>query len=257
MKSDNRRPEDVMRLEYAGKSDIGRIREKNEDAFCTFQKKDAGLFAIADGMGGYENGEKASCGVIAELSDWWEQFSPVLYDYDFRKMLSSIEQTLEYVNRLIYTKWNQGAICGATVTVLFIYKEQYGVIYAGDSRCYLGQGKKWKQVTVDEIWENQPGIGRAGKSKTHPNSGKLTNAVGVRETVRFRMVTDVIVPEMFFLLCTDGLYKFCADGMIRNGARKGRDRAEIERAAEGLIDEAYRNGAGDNITVIIIKCYSS
>lgn len=199
----------------------------------------------------------ASQKVITELSNWWNLFSPILYDYDFRKILSAIEQTIEYANRSIYTEWNQDGICGTTVTVLFIYKGQYGVIHSGDSRCYLGQGKKWKQITMDEVWENQSGISSVERRrKSHPNRGKLTSAVGVRETIQCRMVTDVVLPETVFLLCTDGLYKFCTDGMIRNHAKKGRSREEIEQVIDGLIVKAYEKGAGDNITIVIIKCYS-
>lgn len=253
-----RRMDDVMRLEYAGKTDTGQVRKTNQDAFCILQKDDTGLFAVADGMGGYENGEKASRKVIAELLDWWNSFSPVLYDDDFRRMLSAIEQRIEYANQMIYMEWNRNGVCGTTVTVLFIYREQYGVVYAGDSRCYLGQGKKWEQITMDEVWENRTDISFVErKLKKHPARGKLTNAVGVREHVQCRMITDRILPETIFLLCTDGLYKFCMDGVIRNYARKGKDKHEIEQVIDDLMARVYREGAGDNITIIIIKCYSA
>lgn len=85
-----------MHFEYAGKSDIGKVRKINQDAFGVFQKEDAGLFVIADGMGGYDDGEKASQTVVAELSNWWNSFSPILFGYEFQRMMSSIDLVIEY-----------------------------------------------------------------------------------------------------------------------------------------------------------------
>lgn len=244
-----------MRLEFAGKSDVGAKRKINQDSFCMFHKEDAGLFAVADGMGGHTNGEKASQTVIAQLSDWWTSFSPVLFDYDFRKMITDIGKVIRRANRMIYTRWNQTEVCGTTVTVLFIYRNVYGVIYAGDSRCYLSRGWKWEQVTIDEVWENQSGLDDDEREqKDHPNRGKLVNAVGIREDVRCRVITDLLLPDAKFLLCSDGLYKFCPDRFLRSSVRRCVDGNGMEYAVNKLIDKVYQNGAGDNITMVIVRC---
>ena len=201
-----------MRLEFAGKCDIGQKREINQDSFCAYQREDAGLFVVADGMGGYTDGEKASQKVVAELSNWWNSFSPVLFDYEFKRMILSIEQAIEYANKCIYMELNRSNICGTTVTVLFIYRNLYGIIYAGDSRCYFSHRRQWRQLTVDEVWENQSSISnRERMMKDHPNRGKLVNAVGIKDSVQCRILTDNISDNTFFLLCTDGLYKYCAE----------------------------------------------
>lgn len=245
-----------MRMEFAGKSDIGLKREINQDAICAFQKDGAGLFAVADGMGGHRDGEKASRKVIEVLSDWWNLFSPVLYKFDFRKMMSSIGQAIEYANKRIYGEWGREGICGTTVTVLFLYGNFYGVLYAGDSRCYLGYGKRWEQITVDEVWENQPGLSEQDRRmKNHPNRGMLSNAVGVRENIQYRVITDYALSGAVFVLCTDGLYKFCPDKVIRNYARQGKGGKEIKKAVEELMARVYGNGAGDNVSIVIVKCY--
>ena len=247
-----------MRLEFAGKSDIGKKRESNQDAFCVYQKEDAGLFVVADGMGGHINGEKASQKIVAELSNWWNSFSPVLFEYEFRKMMLSVEQTIEYANKCIYTELNRNEICGTTVTTLFIYQNFYGVIYAGDSRCYLSQGRKWEQLTVDEVWENQSNISNEERMmKNHPNRGKLVNAIGTKENIRCRMITDTISADTKFLLCSDGLYKFCTDRFIKNIMKKCRDEKSMEQAIEKLINRVYKNGASDNISIVIVKCFGA
>lgn len=244
-----------MRLEFAGVSDTGRKRKINQDAYCMYRDGDAGLFAVADGMGGYSDGEKASQTVMAKLADWWNSFSPVLFGYEFRKMLRSLEQSIEIANRDIYRMWNKRSICGTTITVLFIYRDLYGVVYAGDSRCYISSRWKWKQITIDEVWENQSSItDKERRQKSHPDRGKLVNAIGIREEVWCRTVTDSVLPDMVFLLCSDGLYKYCTDRFIKSCVKKCTDRQEIERLADRMIEKVYQNGAGDNISVVIVKC---
>lgn len=252
-----------MKLEAAGKSDIGKKRETNQDAFGIYQNEDAGLFVVADGMGGYTDGEKASRTVVKELENWWNSFSPVLFEYDFQKMLLSIEQRVEYANEIIYTRYNQKKICGTTVVVLFVYKKCYGIVYAGDSRCYVSEhrgnslwsGRKWRQLTVDEVWENQPE--RSNKERMmedHPNRGKLVNAVGIIKSIRCRMITDMLSSDAVFLLCSDGLYKFCEDRILEKSVKKIKDKKEIEESIDELISRVYENGAKDNITILIVRC---
>lgn len=244
-----------MKLEAAGKSDIGLKREINQDAFCSFYNGEAGLFAVADGMGGHTDGEKASRIVMEELGRWWHSFTPESYGFAFRKMLGAIEQAIEYANHCIYTEYNRGEICGTTVTVLFIYRDSYAVMYAGDSRCYLSYGRKWKQITVDEVWENQPGIEKKEcMMKSHPNRGKLVNAIGIRENSYCRVVTDILRPDTVFLICSDGLHKFCADRYIKSCIRKVRNGKNAEWAVDELVREVYANGAGDNVSAVVVKC---
>lgn len=244
-----------MRLEFAGKSDNGKKLEINQDTIFACQKEDAGLFVVADGMGGHSNGEKASQEVVEKLANWWKSFSPVLFDYKFRKMLLSIERTIEYANRSVYTELNKNEICGTTVTVLFIYQNFYSIIYAGDSRCYLSRGRKWEQLTRDEVWENQTEISNVKQlMKKHSDRGKLVNAIGTKEKIYCRMITDIVSDDFIFVLCTDGLYKFCKDNFIRKTVKKCKDKKSMEQAINKLIGRVYKNGANDNISIIIIRC---
>lgn len=244
-----------MRLEAAGKSDIGLKRKINQDAFCIFQNGEAGLFAVADGMGGYANGEKASRKVIEELGRWWLSFLPENYGFEFRRMLQAVEQVIEYANRYIYAEYNQKETCGTTVAVLFIYGNLYAVIYAGDSRCYLEHRRKWKQITVDEVWENQSNLEeKERRMKDHPNRGKLVNAVGIKNSICCRVVTDAVCPGSVFLVCSDGLYKFCTDRFMKKCLSKVNGRKNAEWAVDELVREVYANGAGDNVSVVVVRC---
>lgn len=248
-----------MRLEFSGKSDKGKNRQMNQDAICMHCKNESGLFAVADGMGGHSNGEKASQTVMSELANWWNSFSPVQFDYDFQKMLSAMEQVIKNANHTIYTEWNQKKICGTTVTAVFIYKDVYGIVHVGDSRCYMcqcvGLWKKWTQITTDEVWENQFNVRKNGDIvKNHPNRGKLMNAVGIYENMTCRIATNIILPKTVFLLCTDGLYKYCSDRYMKNSVKGCNDRESIECTIDSLIGNVYKNGAKDNVSVIVVKC---
>lgn len=244
-----------MNLISSGKTDVGKTREINQDSFGIFRKEDVELFVVADGMGGYTNGEKASQTVVGEISKWWDSFSPVTYDYEFEKMVSAIEQVIANANRIIYTKYNVNEVCGTTVVALFIFGERYGIIYAGDSRCYGAVGRKFGCLTIDETWENQSHISTAERrNKNHPNRGKLVNAVGIKDNVQCRVLTGITESDYVFLLCTDGLYKYCGDSFIKRCMRLSKDKKTIDTQINNLIGKVYKNGADDNVTVIIVKC---
>ena len=201
-----------MRIDYVGKCDKGSVRECNQDAIAMFANEESGLFVVADGMGGHASGELASQEIVTVISNWWERFTPQRYDNNFQKMIKSLGQALEYANDQIFEKYNQMQICGSTVVILFIHEQSYGIIYAGDSRCYAYNKWKIRQLTIDEVWENQIGLNEEDrKNKNHPNYGKLLNAIGTKKNVQYKTITNELYHGIIFLLCSDGLYKFCEE----------------------------------------------
>lgn len=244
-----------MKIDFVGKSDTGSKRERNEDAIVMFARDEVGIFLVADGMGGYTNGEIASGIIRQEIAGWWHQFSEEKYGYNFQRMMMALGQVIENANKMIFEGLNQGRICGSTVVLLFVYKEMYGIIHVGDSRCYLLQGRKLQQVTVDETWENQPGVSTEERNNLdHPNRGKLVNAVGIRPNLQCRMMTNQINPEMIFLLCSDGLYKMCPEKTLKDCLKQCRKERKMELMRDKLLDIVYQNGAKDNVSFIIVKC---
>ena len=244
-----------MNLISSGRTDVGKTREINQDSFGIFRKEDVELFVVADGMGGYANGEKASQTVVGEISKWWDAFSPVTYDYEFEEMLSAVEQIIAQANKIIYTQYNVNEVCGTTVVALFIFRERYGIIYAGDSRCYAVVGRRCRCLTIDEIWENQSHISSSERrTKRHPNRGKLVNAVGIKDNVQCRVLTGITEADEVFMLCTDGLHKYCSEGYIKKCMRLCRDKGTMEAQIDNLIRKVYKNGADDNVTVVVVKC---
>lgn len=240
-------------MEYRGVCDIGLERTMNQDAIFMGANGDIGLFCVADGMGGHSHGERASREIVDGLEQWWKGFQESAYDYDFSRMIYALNQVLEKANRNIYKMAGSGQISGSTVVVLFIYRGRYGVLNAGDSRIYLCDRSRVRQLTVDEVWENQVNLHLSSRvKKQHPNRGKLVNAVGIAEDVRITSSTDQSREGMTFMLCSDGLYKMCSERVITRALKECR-RGTLDEVVKKLIRKAYEGGARDNTSVILVR----
>lgn len=238
---------------YQGICEVGLQRKINQDAVYMVADGENGLFCVADGMGGHSHGERASKEVVSALSLWWQEFRESSYSGGFSAAFYSLRQTLAAASKRIFYMSAEGEVCGTTAVVLFIFRGQYGILNAGDSRVYLCSGFRVRSLTVDEVWENQPSntLGSEEKRK-HPNFGKLVNALGIAEQAHISGSTDIVRPGMVFLLCSDGLYKMCSECVIVRALRKCR-KGSIDEIKNRLISQAYKGGAKDNVSVILIK----
>lgn len=251
-----------MKTEFSGVCDIGKIREVNQDAIFMDAGEDAALFAVADGMGGHFHGEAASGIVVGELRRWWEEFQADSYRKEQAgetgRVLLSLQQRLELANRTIYRQYNSDTqICGSTVAVLFIYRDSYCVLSSGDSRIYYANGLRWKQLTCDDVWENQPGVieqYRPAELRRNANYGKLVHAIGTAKEAVFSGKTDILKDDDRFLLCSDGLYKMCREKELKKIVRSYKGNKNGTRLLGQMMDQVYEKGARDNISCILVCC---
>lgn len=226
----------------------------NQDATLAVSNGQYGLFVVADGMGGHSNGELASRYIVKKLQDWWLCFDAEYYQNDFMRMINDIGDTLREANSQIYHLYNQEDICGSTMVVLFVTENAYGLFYAGDSRMYIQYDHKFKQVTNDEIWENQSNLEESEKrDKWEKFQGHLVNAVGIREKLQFVIKTDKIRQGMIFLLCSDGLYKFCPTTKLLECLYHLERCGHLEWCCQSLLESVYQTKAHDNISFIVIQ----
>ena len=247
-----------MRIIYSGICDIGLKREKNQDSIYTYSGKnnDISLFVVADGMGGYASGELASQAITYKLSQWIDRFSIELYDGNFSKMMESLENKLEEINREIFFNYNQNQICGSTCILLFIYKEYYGIINIGDSRIYKKEGWKIRSIMKDDVWENSPDVQQKLSKReiiNHNNYGKLLQSVGTKEHLVLTSKTDVLKQGDTFLMCSDGLYKMCSERILARILR-GVSEKNADDSVKKMLEESYKAGAPDNVSIIVVKC---
>lgn len=253
-----------MRIEYCGVCDKGAVREVNQDAIFMDVRKDMALFVVADGMGGHMHGEAASGIIVTELRQWWERCQAVSYragnPENFDRIVCSLREQITYANRVIYKQYNNGMnVCGSTIVVLLIWGSHYCILSCGDSRIYYLRGLRYEQMTMDDVWENQPDIIASYESRQireHAYYGKLVRAVGVSKNVKLNEQINVLEDGGRFLLCSDGLYKMCREKDIKRILRRYKGNRNGDKLLKQMMRRVYADGARDNTSVILVRWWS-
>lgn len=241
---------------YAIRSDRGLCHNINQDAVAAFVKEQTGLFILADGMGGHSMGEVASSAVTARFQSLWQKLLRSDFPKGFHVLSRQVQDTILSVNREIYDRYNQGRICGTTIAVLLILDGCYAVFSVGDSRIYSYTKGHIRRLTVDDIWDNLPSVtGFYTKEQIEKgkNCGKLTQAVGVKADVSVHVSTNRVSRGQKFLVCSDGLYKYCAEHKIEKCLRHNHSENALQKASDRMMKEVFENGAGDNVSLILVS----
>jgi protein phosphatase len=246
-----------MRVEFNGVCNKGIKRDTNQDRLYMKTRANTTLLVIADGMGGHVHGERASQQIVTELKNWYEAFDESAYMGDFNRMLSAINDRLQQANKDIYSFYDKNTVCGSTVVVIFIYQDNYAVLWAGDSRAYIQKGWGFKQLTVDDVWENQAQI-KANLNKRmikeSVNRGKLVNSIGIYDTANINQLAGRIKQGTKFLICSDGLYKMCSDKEIRKMMERYNGNEGGDLLMQEYLKSVYDKGAVDNVSFIVAIC---
>ena len=230
-------------------------RKVNQDRILHLTDGEKGLFLVSDGMGGHSEGERASQTISSFYENWWNTYDRHSSGNSFFQDVEELREILEQTNRNIWEE-TQTDICGATIILLWVKKNQYALFWSGDSRCYE-VSRRWimpeiTQLTVDDVWQNSPEVRRqAGTSIDHSKYGKLVRAVGVNADNSFYTVrTGIVKKRTTFLLCSDGVYKYMS--------RKDFSRAVLTFHRNGLQkdlfgtvrEKVYAGGGSDNVSLV-------
>lgn len=246
---------EVIILDIGMKTDAGRIRDNNQDAYYIPLDGEEPLFIIADGMGGHKAGEIASNLAVEIIS---KNFNSDLNLGDFgeecikKKIFNSIDEA----NNKIYNKAKSEEKCsgmGTTVTLAYVTDKNLYIGHVGDSRAYVLSNNKLSQVTedhslVEELIKN--GSISREEAKYHPQRNIITRAVGTGEKID---IDIIIIPKeetKLFLLCTDGLTNMLDDNEIEEFLINSKN---VQRTCEDLVELSNDRGGYDNITVIAVK----
>lgn len=240
---------DVMNVASVTRTHVGKVRENNEDSMLLDAPH---LFAIADGMGGYNAGEIASQLALEQL----EKATDTLHGTPLPQLETALHSVVKQINRVVYEKAQSEEKyegMGTTLTgVYFSSANKAYVFNIGDSRLYLLRNGELKQVTRDhslvaEMVEK--GEITAEESFSHPKKNILTRGIGVNaEAEADIFVLDTKIDDIF-LLCSDGLTDMLHDRDI--GAILQQE--ELSVAADRLLKDALDRGGKDNITFILLK----
>ncbi|KVD90724.1 serine/threonine protein phosphatase [Burkholderia ubonensis] len=229
----------------ASRTDVGRVREINEDDCLALPQR--GLWAVADGMGGHSAGDLASRTIVRAL----ERLAAPATLADF---IDAARAALDTVNAGLRESAAQRGVrmIGSTVAVLLASGRQCGWLWAGDSRIYLYRDARLTQLTLDHshVAELQAqGHLSAQQARHHPSQHLITRAVGAAERLHLdERRLDVRDGDMF-LLCSDGLSNEMDEADIAAALACG----DCARATDALVELALRAGGRDNVTAIVIR----
>lgn len=234
------------RVESSGLSVVGMRRKLNEDAIL--DRRDAGLWAVADGMGGHSAGDVASRALVGELAKM-TRFG------DLDRFRKQVEASLRAVNRellqLAHSR-GHGQIIGSTIVVLLIAGGFFRCLWAGDSRLYRYRNGVLEQLTQDHSFSSalgEQGGDAVDASGAPVHENVITRAVGADELLEIDCVEGEIADRDVYLLCSDGLVKELSDADIAARCALG----SPDDIVKQLVHEAEQRGGRDNISVIVIE----
>jgi len=208
----------------------------------------AGLWAVADGMGGYEAGNIASNMIARSLEEVsrQQQLSDFVDSVEDR-IIDANHRILEYAEIM-----HEGRTLGSTVVSLLI-KGQAGVcLWVGDSRLYRFRNNELQQLSRDHSQVEellQQGLITLDEAIDHPESNVITRAVGTSEELYVDIIAFSVQVGDTFLLCSDGLYNAVGEVDIIDCINQD----DIDAGVKRLIEIALENKASDNVSTIIVR----
>lgn len=250
-----------MGIEFSARTDVGRVRDHNEDNFLVDRKLQ--LYIVCDGMGGHAAGEVASAtavNVVREtllynraVIDGFEADSPTTTAGDVRELLATAVET---ANSRIYERGLASQAqrgMGTTLSLLMLLKGRGFVAHVGDSRIYRLRGGAVEQITrdhslVEEMLTQQSELSREELEARYKNA--ITRAVGVTAAVEVDTADFPLHPGDRYLLCSDGLHGyFERPGQLEKLIQI----SGLDKAAETMIRFANSAGGKDNITALLVQ----
>lgn len=238
-----------LKLQVAALSDVGKVREHNEDAFgyCL----EAGVFVVCDGMGGAAAGEIASRLAVDSMI---ERLCAVSTPDDRR---CALDQSIEAANHIVHSQASGNAALqgmGTTLVAVAIQDHSALIGHVGDSRCYLFRDGELTRLTHDHsLVDEQVRLGHMTPEEAarSPLKNVITRAIGTQPSVEADITELPLESGDTLLLCSDGLIREISDTQITDilTHRPG----NIDHYCQQLIDAANNAGSHDNVTVILIR----
>jgi protein phosphatase len=248
------RPRCFAALAFGAKTDLGRVRENNEDKFDYLEPDEPSVlatkgrvFAVADGMGGHSAGQ-----IAAELA-----LNVFIRSY-YADASSNVEGALEraaseansYVLDVANTIPGRRGM-GATLTAMIVRDDDAFICQVGDSRCYLLRGGELRQLTEDHSWvaeQVRAGALTLEEAEASPFRNVITRSMGGAPDVDADVTAVRLEAGDRFLLCSDGLSGMVPEAEIAQILAAGSPSV----AAWNLIERANAYGGKDNVSVFVL-----
>lgn len=244
----------LRQMRVAGDTHTGRVRKHNEDSYIYIlnPEQDAGLFGVADGMGGHEGGEVASYLTMYHIIDAWNQRQGRTFS-SREEIRSFLSQTLKQANEQIYRinkKLKIRRPMGTTCTLGVLWNRYLILAHVGDSRCYRVRRNRLSLLTSDQNWMAemvQTGRLSPMEAAMHPLAKTLSNCVGAMEELYVKLETLIIHEGDRYFFCTDGVSSLIDDEYLLQEIVNAKTPAESVRHT---LHQALRNGGLDNLSAV-------
>lgn len=239
--TNNTSPIEVVSSYYGSRTEVGHVREHNEDSLTVLPP----LFAVADGMGGHEAGEIASEITINTLND----LAPESADAE------ALARAVVAANLNVIKAPSQGIGregMGTTLTAAILEKERLIIAQVGDSRAYLLHNGSLQQITRDHsLMADMIEAGQLteAEARVHPNRSVITRAIGSDPHMQPDLYELNVETGDRLLLCSDGVCGMIEDSEIASIMRQA---PSAQACADQLVEAALHAGGFDNATAVVV-----
>ncbi|MNF32631.1 PP2C-family Ser/Thr phosphatase [compost metagenome] len=238
-------PISIDHYESASHSHVGMVRQVNEDA-C-LDAVEAGLWAVADGMGGHAAGDFVSSLIVDTLRG-------IPPEPDLHAYVQAIRVALEQLNAAVREEAGRRGVSmmGSTLVLLAARGRRAICLWAGDSRLYRLRGGRLEAITHDHSYVQElvdSTLLSEAEASAHPMANIVTRAVGAQEQLELASVELEVLQGDCFLLCSDGLNKTVKDDELRVVLGYS---APYEMV-RSLVHLGLTRGAPDNITAVVVR----
>lgn len=226
-------------------SDTGCVRTENEDS-CLVAPQ-LGVWAVADGMGGHEDGRLASQSIVEELQKIAQAMSAA-------ELMQQCEAAVVAANARLQalSARRSGSVIGSTLVLLLIYKDYYACMWSGDSRLYLIRDDAIRPLTRDHTEVEDllaQGVLTPAEAERWPNRNVITRAIGTAAAPELEMISGDVRIGDTFILCSDGLTTHVSAAEVKDVVC----RTPPQRACDLLVRTTLDRGATDNVTIVVAR----
>jgi serine/threonine protein phosphatase PrpC len=249
-----------MNFKGYGATDVGKVREKNEDSFLVDDERR--LYMVADGMGGHAGGAFASKRVVELVKEEMirlekSQNTTQPWKGEGQKTLSQIrlQHAIQTANEDLINqslKDSQLRGMGTTLTAIQFDERFANLSHVGDSRAYLIRDGKIRQLTEDHSWVQEQvraGVLTEEEARNHPLKNIITRSVGHERELNVDLIKEEYRVNDRYLICSDGLSNMIEDKEIQDIIQE----LELEAAVKRLVERSLEEGGYDNITVVTVE----
>ncbi len=244
---------DTYNIIVGNATDVGKVREVNEDYMSHFETPYGYCIIVCDGMGGHAAGDIASQGAIDAIKRYLQDGKVTMLDAP-----NALQNAIEFANYKLreMVKQNQTLSGMGTTCVLALFqKAEMYMAHAGDSRLYLIRNKKIKQLSKDHSTVQNlidAGVLSESEALVSEKRNQITKAIGIFDKVDPSVTKEAIGLKQYdkILLCSDGLTTHAGNSEILEIINNYSD---VQEAALKLIEKANSAGGSDNITVQLIQ----